>query len=156
MSMSDEGSYNGNNRSESARSKVLPTDPFEVALRDKLGLPNGAHTQPSVVQAVDFYGNATSFIVQTVKTELGNHAFITMVNAQGSNRFMLPPNVMTLLQRQSDSVTTILRRRHGRRLAEEQKANGRVVGFTPEMRKKAAATRKRNAAKRAARKAARA
>jgi hypothetical protein len=130
---------------------VLPTDPFELALADKLGHPDGAHTQPSVVQAVDFYGNATAFIVQTVKWAEGTTVFVTQVNAAGSARFALPPKVVQLMLRQQDAVTTIVRRRHGRRLAEEQKANGRVMGFTPAMRAKALATRKAKAQARQAR-----
>jgi len=135
------------------RSTVLPNDPFELALSAKLGHPDGAHTQPSVVQAVDFYGNATSFIMQTVKWAEGTTVFLTQVNAQGSARFVLPPKVVALLLRQQDAVTTIVRRRHGQRLAETAKANGRVGGFTPAMRAKAAVTRKAKAAKRQARRA---
>ena len=133
------------------RSPILPSDPFEVALDKLIGLPNGAHTGAAVTQAKDFYGNVTTFIVQTVKWSEGNSVFVTQVNSAGSARFVLPPEVMAIVNRQADSVTTQVRRRHGQRLAEEQKANGRVVGFTPEMRRKAAATRKANAAKRAAR-----
>lgn len=139
------------------RSAVLPTDPFELALNAVLGHPDGAHTQPAVIQAVDFYGNATLFIVQTVKWAEGTTVFVTQTGANGSARYALPPKVVNLLLRQQDAVTTMVRRRHGRRLAETAKANGRALGgFTPAMRKKAAATRKANAAKRAARKAARA
>ena len=136
------------------RSPELPTDPFEVALNGLLGHPDGAHTGAAVVQAVDFYGKATQYIVQTVKWAEGTSVFITQVNAAGSARFVLPPKVMALVQRQQDAVTKIVRRRHGRRLAEQLQAEGKlVVGFTPEMRKKAAATRKANAARKAARKA---
>ena len=139
------------------RSSVLPTDPFELALSSLLGHPDGAHTGAAVTQAVDFYGNATQFILQTVKWAEGTTVFVTQVNSQGSARFVLPPKVVNLLLRQQDAVTTMVRRRHGRRLAEAAKASGtRVGGFTPEMRKKAAATRRAKAAKRAARKAARA
>jgi hypothetical protein len=135
------------------RSTLLPADPFEQALGDLLGHPDGAHTGAAVTQAVDFYGKATQFILQTVKWAEGTTVFVTQVNSAGSARFVLPPKVVQLLLRQQDAVTTIARRRQGRRLAETQQANGRVAGFTPEMRRKAAATRKANAAKRAARKA---
>lgn len=136
-----------------SRSPILPTDPFELALADKLGHPDGAHTQPSVVQAVDFYGNATSFIVQTVKWAEGTTIFITQVNAAGSARFVLPPKVVQLLLRQQDAVTTQVRRRHGLRLAETQRANGVRPTFTKAMRAKALATRKAKAAARQARRA---
>jgi hypothetical protein len=133
-------------------SGVLPTDPFDRQLSRLIGLPNGAHTQPSVVQAVDFYGNATSYMVQTVRTEEGPTIFITTVsaNSERPGRYILPPAVMRLIDRQRDATTTQIRRRHGKRLAEERPNLG---GFTPEMRAKAAQTKRRKAAERAARRA---
>jgi hypothetical protein len=141
---------------DAPRSAILPTDPFEITLAGLLGHPDGAHTQPAVQQDVDFYGNATSFIVQTVKWVQGTTIFIQQVNAQGSARYALPPKVVQLLLRQQDAVTHIVRRRHGKRLAEERKVNGVQPVFTPAMRAKALKTRKANAAKKAARRARRA
>lgn len=138
------------------RSSILPTDPFELALSNLIGLPNGAHTAPTVVQALDFYGNVSRYIIQTVKWEKGNTVFLTQVNTSGvpATNVMLPPEVLAVINRQQDSTTTMVRRRHGQRLAEERKANGSMPGgFTPEMRKKAAATRKAKAAARQARRA---
>ena len=63
----------------------------------------------------------------------------------------LPPEVLAVVGRQQDSVTTQVRRRHGQRLAEQRKADGYVAGFSPAMRAKALATRKAKAAKRQAR-----
>lgn len=137
------------------RSAILPSDPFELALSNLVGLPNGAHTQPTVVQALDFYGNLSRYIVQTVKWEEGNTVFITQVNASGqpATNVMLPPRVMTAITRQLDAVTHIVRRRHGKRLAEERQATGVQTVFTPAMRAKALKTRKANAAKRRERRA---
>lgn len=136
-----------------AETMTLPTDQFDKLLSRLIGLPNGAHTQPTVVQAVDFYGNTTSYMVQTVKTEEGPTVFVTQVNASGSARFILPPAVVRLMDRQRDTTTTQIRRRHGKRLAEERGGGGTV--FTPEMRAKGQETRRRKAAERAKRKAAR-
>jgi len=127
------------------RSKVLPTDPFDIALSNLTGHPNGAHTQPSVVQSQDHYGNVTSFMVQTVKWEDGITVFVTQVNAERSARFVLPPKVTAVIARQADAVSLMVRRRHGKRLAEERKASGIVPSFTPEMREKALASRKAKA-----------
>ncbi len=134
------------------RSSMLPTDPFEVALNNLIGHPNGAHTGAAVTQALDFYGNLTTYIVQTVKWDEGNTVFITQVNAGGSARFMLPPKAMIVINRQQEAVTHMVRRRHGVRLAEARKAEGTLPTFTPAMRAKALKTRKANAAKRRARK----
>lgn len=107
----------------------ITKDPYDRLLSSMMGLPNGAHTQPTVVQHIDFYGNATSYMIQTVRSEEGVVAFITQVTAQGSVRYMLPQSVLQTIDRQRDSVTTQLRRRHGKRLAEERAARGEVPGF---------------------------
>jgi len=137
------------------RSRILPTDPFELALSNLIGLPNGAHTLPTVVQATDFYGNLSRYIVQTVRWEEGHTVFVTLVNTGGqpATNVMLPPAVMNTIGRQLDSVTTMVRRRHGKRLAEQRAADGTQTVFTPAMRAKALATRKAKAAKRRARRA---
>lgn len=132
-------------------SEALPTDQFDKLLSRLIGLPNGAHVQPSVVQAVDFYGNTTSYMVQTVRTDEGPTIFVTQVNAAGSARFILPPAVVKTIDRQREATTLQIRRRHGKRLAEERGGTGFTPGFTPEMRAKALATRKRKSADRAAR-----
>jgi len=140
--------------SEVQSSPVLPTDQFDKLLSKLIGLPNGSHVQPTVVQSVDYYGNVTSYMVQTVKTDEGPHVFLAVVNAQGSQRFILPPSVMRLIDRQRDTTTSLVRRRHGKRLAEERKANGAGGPvFTAEMREKARQTRMANAAKRRAQRA---
>lgn len=118
--------------SEQTEHKVtasLPSDPFDKLLSRLVGLPNGAHAQPSVVQAMDFYGHTTSFMIQTVRTDEGVTAFVTQVNAQGSVRTILPQNVLATIDRQRAAITTKLRRRHGRRIAEERMAAGIKPGF---------------------------
>lgn len=128
-------------------SEILPTDQFDKLLSRLIGLPNGAHTQPSVVQDVDFYGNTTSYMVQTVKHDEGTTSFVTQVNAAGSQRYILPPKVLQLIDRQRDSTTTQVRRRHGRRLYEERLAAGTAPTFTEEARRKGLETRRKNARK---------
>jgi len=154
----DDPTYTGTTRSDRETSGLISTDPFDVTLHDLMGHPNGAHTQPATVRAIDNYKHVTDYIVQTVKWDLGTTVFVTLVNGrEGPKRVVLPPKVVATLLRQQEQVTAIVRRRHGQRLAEQLRADGRMrTGFTPEMRKKAAATRRAKAAKRAARKAARA
>ena len=134
----------------SERSPVLPTDPFDILLSKLIGLPNGAHVQPTVIQDIDHYGNVTSFMVQAVRSDVGPTVFVTQVNAAGSVRYILPPAVLRVIDRQRDAMTTLIRRRHGKRLAEERGTTG-TNPFTPAMRAKALATRKRKAAQRAKR-----
>lgn len=114
---------------DSTPSGVLPADAFDQALSRLMGLPNGANTSPSVVQDVDFYGNVTSWMVQTVKHEGGETVFLTAVNAAGSARYVLPPKVLVVIDRQRASTLTQVKRRHGRRIAAERKARGEKPGF---------------------------
>lgn len=146
---------NYDNNNGGAPSGVLPTDPIDRTLSRLMGLPNGAHTQPSVAQVVDYYGNATNYTVQTVRWDEGNTVFITEVNATGHSRYMLPPRVLALIARQADTVAAIVKRRHGKRLAEQRRAEGTLPTFTPAMRAKGLATRRAKAAKRRARRASR-
>lgn len=129
----------------------LPQDPQDRMLSRLTGLPNGAHTQPSVVQTMDYYGNVANFTVQTVRWDEGNTVFVTKVDSEGHQRFMLPPKVINLIVRQADAVSNMVKRRHGKRLAEQRKADGWTPHFTPEMRVKALKTRQEKAAKRKAR-----
>lgn len=105
------------------------TDPFDKMLAGLIGLPNGAHTKPAVVQSIDFYGHATTYIVQTVRTDESVTAFVTQVSADGAVRSILPGAVLAVIDRQRESITTKLRRRHGKRIAEERKLAGIEPGF---------------------------
>src|SRR5262245_53401482 len=106
-------------------SKVLPTDSFSVTFAGLIGRPGGAHTQPAALKVSDFYGNTTDYIVQTVKWEEGETVFLTIVEGDGrARKVMLPPKVLATIERQRVSVQTQVRRRHGKRLAEERKAAG--------------------------------
>lgn len=105
------------------------SDPFDRMLSTMVGLPNGAHTKPAVIQDIDFYGNATSYMVQTVRTDETVTAFVTQVNAGGSVRTILPQSVLAAIDRQRKAITAKLRKRNGRRIAEERAAAGITPGF---------------------------
>lgn len=114
---------------EAPASPVLPTDQFDQMLARLVGLPGGAHTQPTVVQDADFYGKVTSWMVQTVKHDGGETVFLTCVNGDGSARYVLPPRVLAAIDRQRAAALTKVRRRHGQRIAEERRARGEAPAF---------------------------
>ena len=120
---------NGSVQREHQVKAALTSDPFDKMLAGMIGLPNGAHTKPAVVQAIDFYGNSTQYIVQTVRTDEKVTAFVTQVNAQGSVRSILPASVLSVIDRQRTSITKKIRRRHGQRIAEDRAARGEQPGF---------------------------
>lgn len=125
-------------QTEHKATEARTKDQFDLLLSSQIGLPNGAHTQPSVVQHIDFYGNSTSYMIQTVRTDEGVTSFVTQVNASGSVRYILPTSVLTVIDRQRASLTKKIRRRHGRRLAAERQAAGIQPGFLKAGRKKKA------------------
>lgn len=110
-------------------SALLPTDPFDQALARLIGLPNGAHTAPVVVQSIDFYGKTTQYIIQTVRADEGDTTFVTQVNADQPLRFILPPKVLATIDRQREANTTKVRRRHGKRIAADRAARGERPAF---------------------------
>lgn len=119
----------GSVRREHKVSAALTQDAFDKMLSRLMGLPGGAHTKPAAVQAIDFYGHATSFIVQTVKTDEGETAFVSVVNAAGAVRFVLPARVLATIDRQRKALSKQVRSRNGRRIAEERAAAGIKPGF---------------------------
>lgn len=124
--MDDESRYN---RAEHKVKAERTSDPFDKLLSSLIGLPNGAHTKPAVVQHLDFYGHSTSYIIQTVRTDESVTAFVTQVSAAGASRTILPSAVLAVIDRQRESITKTLRRRNGRRIAEERKLAGKEPGF---------------------------
>ena len=120
---------NGNTRRDHRVTAAQTSDPFDKMLSRLTGLPNGAHTKPSVTQHIDFYGNSTSYQIQSVKTDEGVTVFVTQVDAQGSKRYILPAKVLAAIDRQRASLTKQVRRRHGKRIAEERAAQGLEPGF---------------------------
>jgi hypothetical protein len=106
-----------------------PTDPFDKLLSSLIGLPNGAHTKLAAVQHIDFYGNVTTYNIQSVKSEEGVTTFVMQADANGSVRYILPTKVLAAIDRQRTSLTKQVRSRHGKRIAEERMAAGLRPGF---------------------------
>jgi len=114
---------------------TLPTDSFNRNFAALCGHPGGGQTAPAAVKVTDFYGNSTDFIVQTVKWDGGETVFLTIVDEEGpAKRIMLPPKVLATIQRQRDSVQLQVRKRNGKRIAEERKAQGIEPAFLKKAR----------------------
>lgn len=54
--------------------------------------------------------------------------------AQQTQRLVLTPKVLATIDRQRGSTQTMMRRRHGRRIAEERKARGEQPAFMKTLR----------------------
>ena len=104
-------------------------DPFDRLLDSLSGLPGGASTKLAALQHKDFYGRTTTYNIQSVKTEDGVTTFVTQGDQDGQVRYILPPKVLATIDRQRSSLTKQVRRRHGKRIAEERMAAGIKPGF---------------------------
>ena len=104
-------------------------DPFDRLLDSLTGLPGGASTKLAAVQHSDFYGHTTTYNIESIKTEEGVTAFVTQGDANGQVRYILPPSVLATIDRQRVSLTKQVRRRNGKRIAEERMAAGIKPGF---------------------------
>ena len=119
----------GSMRREHKVSASRTQDAFDKLLSSMTGLPDGAHTKITAVQHIDFYGNVTTFNIQSVKTEEGVTTFVMQGDANGLVRYILPPKVLATIDRQRTSLTKQVRSRHGKRIAEERAAAGIKPGF---------------------------
>ena len=119
----------GSMRREHKVSASRTQDPFDRLLSSLTGLPNGASTKLAAVQHSDFYGHTTTYNIQSVKTEEGVTTFVTQGDASGQVRYVLPTKVLAAIDRQRVSLTKQVRRRNGKRIAEERAAAGIKPGF---------------------------
>ncbi len=117
------------NRREHKPTAARAQDAFDRLLSGMIGLPGGAHTKLAAVQHIDFYGNVTTFNVQSVKTDEGVTTFVMQADANGSVRYILPTKVLATIDRQRSSLTKQVRSRNGKRIAEERAAAGIQPGF---------------------------
>lgn len=118
---------------------------FDRTLGSLVGIPGVLSTSPTTVRATTpMTGEAQTFIVQTFRQRdeskdddrtgpANEYVFLEYVDDAGSTRIVVPPNVVRVILRQHDALTTRARRRGARAAAEDRKARGIVPGF---MRKK--------------------
>jgi hypothetical protein len=106
-------------------------DRFDRLIAGLKGLPDVAETQPSTILThVPLLGNVQTFVVHTVRQrDQGDTVFVQCIDGADSYRIAFPPAVAAAIARQRDSLTTIIRKRHAKRIAAENKAAGKVPAF---------------------------
>ncbi|MES2341703.1 MAG: hypothetical protein V4597_08495 [Pseudomonadota bacterium] len=96
------------------------------------GLPDVTRTKAStVIQTPPLgVGGSRTFFIQTARQrEVGDTIFIQTVGPDGGQRIVLGPEVAAAIARQRDSLTTMVARKHGKRIAAERKAAGIAPAF---------------------------
>ena len=88
-------------------------------------------TKPSTVMNVQVMtGKAETFTVVTARHhELGDYIFVECVDEDGVTRVALPPKVSRAILRQRDSLTAMIRSRHGKEVAKKRKERGEPWPF---------------------------
>jgi len=106
-------------------------DTFDRMLGNLKDLPDVVHTQPTTLQTtVPILGHQQTIIVRTYRqATVGDFIFVETMGREGAFRFVLTPDAANAIARQRDSLTTMARRKHGRRLAAERKERGELPGF---------------------------
>lgn len=113
---------------------------FDRTLGSLIGIPGVLSSAPATVRAATpMTGEAQTFIVQTFRRREesdGENAppsqefvFLEYVDDAGSTRIVIPPNVVRVILRQHDSLTTRARKRGAVAAAADRKARGILPGF---------------------------
>lgn len=100
---------------------TLPTDDYSTRLRELRANP-AAVERSSTIDAQDWYGNAETWTVRTIRIEGRDVVFLQRINAKGGDRWILPPDVTQAIARQRDSATTVNRKRGANKAAATRKA----------------------------------
>jgi hypothetical protein len=108
--------------------RALPQDEYSVCLR-KLRANPGLVEKESLIDRQDFYGNAESWIVRTLRVDGEETIFLQRNNAEGGTRIVLPPDVTAAITRQHDGINDVMRRRGARKAAATRKVLGIEPGF---------------------------
>ena len=112
-------------------SRAMP-DEYDRIYGSLDGLPDVTRTIPStVIQTPPLgVGGVRTFFIQTARQSgVGDTIFIQTVGPDGGTRMVLGSKVAAAIAAQRDSLTTLVRKKHGRRIAAERKAAGIVLGF---------------------------
>jgi hypothetical protein len=89
-------------------------------------------TRVSTVRHVDpLVGNVATFLIESIRTEEGDYAFVEVATKDGNVRVVLPPKVTNALARQRDALTKKVRKRIGRELGISQAAERKAQGIEP-------------------------
>lgn len=133
--------------------KELPRDEFSTAIR-KLSGNQGAIRKESTIHLEDDYGNLATWVVVSFRQD-GRSTVLVQRSSSEPLRVVLPPAVTAALERHALSSVEVARRRGAASAAAKRAAAGIAPDVsalhTPEARRKAAATRRAKAVKRAGR-----
>lgn len=106
-------------------------DPFDRQLGALIDLPDVVKAGPVVKRTVPPFGvgGTTIHVVQTIRQGNQHTVFLEVVDAEGTKRIVIPPDVADTLERQRETCSKLLRKKLARQQAADRKARGIVPGF---------------------------
>jgi hypothetical protein len=107
------------------------TDIFNRVIGSLDGLPDVTHTRPTTVTTVHpLIGESQTFVVQTYRQrDQGDTIFLQYIDAETSDRIVIPPRVADAIARQRDALTHRTRSKAARASAEARAARGEQPAF---------------------------
>lgn len=106
-----------------AEQTTLPKDEYSQQLRQLQANPGGVE-KVSTIDLTDFYGNAVTWIVRSIRVDGDDTVFLQKIDAEGGRRLVLPAEVTAAIARQRDGILTVNRKRGARAAAATRKAKG--------------------------------
>jgi hypothetical protein len=104
--------------------RTLPNDEFTATRRSLTNHP-GAFAAGTTVHVSDDYGNLVTWVVETFRVDGSDTILLQRNAADGGARYVLPPQVCTVLAGHRDRVVAQSRRRAARQGAATRQAKKR-------------------------------
>lgn len=99
---------------------TLPKDHYSTTLRGLKANPSCIE-KTSIVDLVDFLGNAETWIVKTLRVDGRDTVLLQRNNANGGDRWVLPEEVTATIARQREASISVVRRRGAHKAAATRK-----------------------------------
>lgn len=115
---------------------TLPTDRYSREQARLLANPAALTlARGTTLDLTDYYGNAETWVVNTIRTDGADTVFLQRVNAEGGVRFVVPSKVVAAIVAQRDALTGRSRRRGARAAVATKREAGTPIGNVEALRK---------------------
>lgn len=113
---------------------TLPADAYSRRRRELNENP-GALAATSTISVADFYGNLSTYVVETFRVDGQETVFLAITDHLGGRRSMLPPEITAAIYRQRDQLVARSRVRAARQGVETRRARGDAIGNPDALRR---------------------
>lgn len=89
--------------------------------------PAAVAAKGSTLTLTTLLGHTETWVVKTIRVDGRDTSFLQRIDGQGGMRLVLPPEVVSAIARQRDTITSVMRRKGAKKAAEtraEKKRQG--------------------------------